>query len=655
MLAAATLFGSMLPETNQKTELAVETETGEIKGKITNKATGDPIAFANIAAEDALGNTVAGTTSDMVGNYSIKSIKAGTYNITASFVGYRKITIEKVSVTAGSTTRLNIKMEAENIQLDAVEVTEHKTPVAANEEALSTRIISYDKTRTKKDSKRSYNRTTIQSGYAPAHYGNITGGTYYNQNFNTESYDHIIENDFKEVKVNPLSTFSIDVDAASYANVRRFINQGQTPPKDAVRIEEMINYFGYDYPQPDGEHPFEIYTEIANCPWNTSNKLVHIGIQGQKIETENLPSSNIVFLIDVSGSMQSYNKLPLLKKSFRLLVNQMRQKDRVAIVVYAGAAGLVLESTPGSQKDKILAAIDRLRAGGSTAGGAGIKLAYKVALENFIKEGNNRIVLATDGDFNIGASSNGDMVTLIEEKRKSGVFLTVLGYGMGNYKDSKMEQISNAGNGNYAYIDNIMEAKKVLVNEMGGTMFTIAKDVKIQIEFNPEKVASYKLIGYENRLLNEEDFNDDTKDAGELGSGHTVTALYEIVPVGAEEEVRPKVDPLRYQQNNVSEEMAFGNELMTVKFRYKHPKEEVSKLIVHHLMDEDNTLENTSENFKFSAAVAEFGLLLRGSKFKGNSSYAQVAQLARAGKGKDENGYRSEFIRLVEMNELASK
>ena len=364
-------------------------------------------------------------------------------------------------------------------------------------------------------------------------------------NFNTEDYDHIQENRFYEALKTPLSTFSIDVDAASYSNLRRFINNGQTPPADAVRIEEMINYFDYEYPQPEGGRPFEVVTELSACPWNGDNQLLLIGLQGKKMETGSLPPSNLVFLIDVSGSMQSMNKLPLLKSSLKMLVNQLRPEDRVAIAVYAGAAGLVLPPTPGSNRQKIIEALDRLEAGGSTAGAAGIKLAYETAREHYIKEGNNRVILATDGDFNIGTSSDGELVRLIEKERESGVFLTVLGFGMGNYKDNKMQKLANSGNGNHYYIDNINEGRNVLVNEFGGTLFTIAKDVKIQIEFNPVKVQGYRLIGYENRLLDKEDFNDDKKDAGELGSGHRVTALYEIIPVGVKSEYLASVDDLK--------------------------------------------------------------------------------------------------------------
>jgi Ca-activated chloride channel family protein len=467
------------------------------------------------------------------------------------------------------------------------------------------------------------------------------------ENFNTEDYDRIYENEFLSVTDNPLSTFSIDVDAASYSNVRRFINNSQLPPADAVRIEEMINYFSYDYPEPDGNDPFSINMEVSECPWNEENKLVHIGLQAKKISMENLPPSNIVFLIDVSGSMQSPNKLPLLKSAYKLLTNELRENDKVAIAVYAGAAGLVLPSTSGANKEKIISALEQLYAGGSTAGSAGIKLAYETAKENFIEGGNNRVILATDGDFNIGPSSDSELVRLIEEKREEGIFLTVLGFGMGNYKDSKMEKLADKGNGNYAYIDNILEAKKVLVNEFGGTLFTIAKDVKIQVEFNPAEVKGYRLVGYENRMLNKEDFNDDKKDAGELGSGHTVTALYEVIPPDSDYEF-PSVDDLKYQKENKPDLNYDDGELLTVKFRYKKPDENTSRLIVKVLENDDQDLDETSDNFRFSAAVAEFGMLLRDSKFKAQSSFESAKSLAKNSLGDDNFGYRLEFLQLVE-------
>ena len=464
--------------------------------------------------------------------------------------------------------------------------------------------------------------------------------------FNTEEYDRIYENRFKDASQNPLSTFSIDVDTASYSNARRFIRGNQMPPKDAVRIEEMINYFDYDYPQPRGEHPFSIITEISQCPWNPQNRLVHIGLQGKSLDYTHLKPSNLVFLIDSSGSMTPNNKLPLLKKAFRLLLDQLSHQDRVAIVTYAGSTGLVLPSTPASQKDRILSAMDNLSAGGSTAGGAGIKLAYKVAKDNLIEGGNNRVILATDGDFNVGVSSTGDLVRLIEEKREYGIFLTICGFGMGNYKDGRMEQISNAGNGHYFYIDNIREAEKVFGTDLRATLFTIAKDVKIQIEFNPAKVKAHRLIGYENRILAREDFNDDKKDAGELGAGHTVTALYEIIPAKSPASARTS-DPLKYQKTLPKTAAFDTNEIMTVKLRYKPPKENVSRLIERTVMHTDIALEESSTNFKFAAAVAGFGMLLRESEFKKDLTYRDVIALAKEAKGSDEMGYRTEFIGLV--------
>lgn len=472
--------------------------------------------------------------------------------------------------------------------------------------------------------------------------------------WNTEEYSRIYENPYLKVTENPLSTFSIDVDTAAYANVRRFISHHQSPPQDAVRIEELINYFSYDYPQPQAEDPFVIITEISECPWNSTHQLIHIGLQGKKVQKGNLPPSNLVFLIDVSGSMQPENKLPLLKKAFTMLVNELRPQDRIAVVVYAGAAGCVLDSTSGQQKNKILKIIDNLQAGGSTAGGEGIRLAYKIARENYSPDGNNRVILATDGDFNIGVSSTSELTRLVEEKREHGIFLTVLGFGMGNYKDSRMEQLADKGNGNYAYIDNILEAKKVLVNEFGGTLFTIAKDVKIQIEFNPLKVQAYRLIGYENRMLKKEEFNDDKKDAGELGSGHTVTALYEIIAAGVKEDL-PEVDSLKYQEVKIKDNPSQTKEIMTVKLRYKKPAEQQSKLIVLPVEDKTLLLKDTSDNFKFSAAVAQWGLLLRNSEYKGKADYENVIALAKVSKGEDPEGYRTEFIRLVQTSQLLNQ
>jgi Ca-activated chloride channel family protein len=585
------------------------TETRMITGTVTSAEDGSALPGVNVI----LKGTTVGTATNDKGKYSI-AVPASGGTLVFSFIG-----LQSKEVKIGTRSVIDISLSLDAAQLHEAVVTGY--PAKRNRGENKAMGMSYEMA-------------------APSH------DMYQQPQWNTEEYDGINENIFHDAVRNPLSTFSIDVDAASYSNVRRFINNGQRPPKDAVRIEEMINYFDYDYSQPTSEHPFNIITEISSAPWNAKRKLVHIGLQGKKIPTDNLPASNLVFLIDVSGSMDEPNKLPLLKTSFKMLVNQLREKDHVSIVVYAGAAGLVLEPTSGANKNKIIDALDRLEAGGSTAGGAGIKLAYAVAKQHFKPEGNNRVILATDGDFNIGASSNGEMERLIEEKRKDGIFLTVLGFGMGNYKDSKMETLADKGNGNYAYIDNIIEAKKVLVNEFGGTLFTIAKDVKLQIEFNPAKVKAYRLIGYENRMLKNEDFNNDKKDAGDLGSGHTVTALYEIIPVGVESEFY-KIDELKYQTTKIEHTAQRSEELMTVKFRYKNPDKEVSKLIVHPLVDKQVPLAKTSDNFRWSASVAAFGMLLRESEYCKNFSFDQVVSLAQGSKGEDVEGYRIEFIKMV--------
>jgi Ca-activated chloride channel homolog len=604
-----------------------------IVGKVTSADDGSSLPGVNVV----LKGTTKGSVTDAQGNYLIHvPAKGGT--LVFSFVGYK--TYETV---IGISNRIDAVMSLDIQQLSEVVVTGYGIQRGLQGKVAGIRIRGAS-TLNKRDMP------------APAIYGSRSYEEYETrQKHNTEEYDGITENIFHDPLKNPLSTFSIDVDAASYSNIRRFITGGQRPPKDAVRIEEMINYFDYEYAQPKGDDPFSINTEISTAPWNSKHKLVHIGLQGKNIPKENLPPSNLVFLIDVSGSMSDENKLPLLKTSFKMLVEQLREQDRIAIVVYAGAAGLVLPSTSGAEKKTIIDALDKLEAGGSTAGGAGIKLAYAIAKENFQKEGNNRVILATDGDFNVGESSNGGMERLIEEKREEGVFLTALGFGMGNYKDSKMETLADKGNGNYFYIDSILEAQKALVNEFGGTLFTIAKDVKLQIEFNPARVKAYRLIGYENRLLRDEDFNDDKKDAGELGSGHSVTALYEIIPTGVESEFW-KVDDLKYQKTKVENTASASKEIMTVKFRYKKPTGSVSKLIVHPLLDENITIAKTSDNFRWSAAVAGLGMLLRDSEYVKDFKFEDVLQLAQNARGKDENGYRVEFINMVKsLNMLAAR
>jgi Ca-activated chloride channel family protein len=464
---------------------------------------------------------------------------------------------------------------------------------------------------------------------------------------NTESYSAIDEAPFQSPSKTPLSTFSIDVDTASYSNARRMITNGQIPHKDSIRIEELLNYFSYGYPQPENNAPFSVNTDVTQAPWNLQHKLVRIGLKGKQLQE--VPPSNLVFLIDVSGSMNSPNRLPLVQRSLCLLTQQLTNNDRVTLVVYAGNAGMVLPPTSGDRKAEIFDAIDRLRAGGSTAGGAGIELAYKEAQKSFIKGGNNRVILATDGDFNVGASSDAEMIRLIESHRDKGIFLTVLGFGMNNYKDSKLEQLADRGNGNYAYIDTYNEAKKVLGTDLRGTLFTIAKDVKIQVEFNPNNVQAYRLIGYENRALKDQDFNDDRKDAGEIGAGHSVTALYEIIPPGITPNVKlSTVDDLKYQTPKAATTFSNSNELMQVKLRYKQPTGDTSALISQTIANQMTPIDHASMDTKFASAVAMFGLLLRDSEYKGTVSIQEILKLAKQSKGADSEGYRQEFIQLVE-------
>ncbi len=600
--------------------------------------------------------TVTGTVTDAAGNPLpgvLVKAKPGSATAYTGNNGFYRITPEDKSLTLvfslqGYTT-VTEKIAARNL----INIVMNPSPVPEKD------VIKHKLEEQSRMESKSMGMA-VASPYAMMTYDAGKAFTGRRDNFNTEGYASVNENGFKSVMNNPLSTFSIDVDNASYSNIRRYINMGQFPPADAVRIEEMINYFKFDYPEPDGEHPFSVYTELAVCPWDRNHHLLHVGLKAKSIDKTKLPPSNIVFLLDVSGSMSSPNKLPLLKSAFGLLVNELRPVDKVAIVVYAGAAGLVLESTPGNMKEKIMAAIDNLEAGGSTAGGEGLRLAYSVAQKNFIKGGNNRIILATDGDFNVGESSNGGMERLVEEKREEGVCITVLGFGMGNIKDDKMEIIADKGNGNYSYIDNLQEARKVLVREFGGTLFTLAKDVKFQIEFNPLKIKSYRLIGYENRLLADEDFNDDRKDAGEMGAGHNVTALYELVPAGADEKV-PSVDPLKYQKRDEIKTgtSSYSGEYLTIKIRYKKADGNTSMLLDKAVSGRVKGSVEATDNLMFAAAVAEFGMLLRNSEFKGTSTFESAEALARNSRGSDDDGYRAEMIRLIatarEMKILAEK
>lgn len=584
----------------------VNAETFIVKGKVTDATDGSGIIGCTIQVK----GTTRGTLSNVDGEYTIRADKGE--KLVFSYIGYEKQEAEVKS------DRLDIRLKANSLMLEECVVVGYGTQ---KKESLCG-AVAY---------------------VTPS----AMVSRMYTDDMNAEEYKEITENNFKTVSESPLSTFSIDVDAASYSNMRRYINKGELPPADAIRTEELINYFSYDYPQPTGNDPVRITTEAGACPWNAKHRLVRIGLKAKEIPTDKLPVSNLVFLIDVSGSMYGPQRLGLVQSSLKLLVNNLRDEDRVAIVVYSGSAGEKLPSTSGSDKQKIREAIDELTAEGSTAGGAGIKLAYKIAKQNFVKGGNNRIILCTDGDFNVGVSSNEGLEKLIEQERKSGIFLTVLGYGMGNYKDSKMQVLAEKGNGNHAYIDNLQEANRVLVNEFGATMYTVAKDVKLQIEFNPSQVQAYRLIGYESRLLKDEDFNNDAKDAGEMGAGHTVTAFYEIVPAGIKSDFIGKVDDLKYQKTKPVSVAANGSkELLTVKLRYKAPDGNISKKIEQSLIDDKK--EKVSSDFRFASAVAMFGQLLRDSDFKGNATYDKVISLAKTSLDNDEKGYRREFIRLVE-------
>lgn len=491
-----------------------------------------------------------------------------------------------------------------------------------------------------------------QSGNAPTHESFQLNALVEETPPSNESYAQRIDNTFVSVGKDPLSTFSIDVDTASYANVRRFLNQNTLPPRDAVRVEELINYFPYNDPPPTGDVPFSVRVEVAGCPWNPEHRLARIGLLGRPIANDRRPASNLVFLVDVSGSMLSPDKLPLLKAGLQSLVEQLGENDRVAIVVYAGASGLVLPSTSCIRKAEILSAIEQLQAGGSTNGGAGIQLAYDTATANFIKGGTNRVILATDGDFNVGITSGDELTKLIQAKAKSGVFLSVLGFGQGNLKDSTMESLADKGNGNYAYIDSIKEAEKVLVQQMGATLVTIAKDVKIQVEFNPAKVGAYRLIGYENRMLANRDFRDDKKDAGEIGAGHHVTALYELVPPGKEDKVLDNA-PLKYQESK--SHAVPSNESLTVRLRFKQPDADKSVEIEEGVIDRGASYGEASNDLKFATSVAGFAMLLRQSETKGSLTYAGVLELAQSSIGSDEGGYRKEFVDLVRKAQVLAR
>lgn len=643
-----------------------------LSGKVTDSKSGEVLIFATVKVFQA-GKFIQGTETDIDGNYFFSAPPVGLIDIEVQYVGYEAIMIKNFEIKPGKDHRLDFKMNIDNNILNEVQIVAYKVPLVEIDNTSQGTTITAEKIRTLPTKSVDAITTTVagvssSTGAEISVRGSRSNETVYfldgvrvngnlipqseisNNTPNTESYTKINENQFKFVTDEPLSTFALDVDRAAYSNVRRMLNYGQLPPADAVRIEEMINYFQYNYPAPKDKDIIGVTTNFTDCPWNKELKLLHVGVQSKKMDVKKMPLSNIVFLIDVSGSMSDDNKLPLVIASCKILLEQLRPDDKVAIVTYAGHAGVALQSTKASEKAKIIAALDGLESGGSTAGAQGIITAYQIAKENFITKGNNRVILATDGDFNVGISDNQSLEKLIEEKRSTGIFLSVLGYGMGNYQDDKMQILADKGNGNHAYIDNMQEANKVLHNEFGGTMYTIAKDVKFQIEFNPATVSYYRLVGYENRMLNKEDFNNDAKDGGELGLGHQMTAIYEIGTTASAADGILSVDPLKYQSNS-NKDKNLGNldELATIKFRYKEPDADKSKKWEQVIK---NTLVSQSElndDVRFAIAVAYGGLLLRDGQTLSSKSFAPMIDMATAAKGKDDDGYRNEFIKLMRV------
>ena len=679
--------------------------TSVLQGTVTEKSTGEALIGASVKiSQNAV--MIRGAVTDYEGKYRVQ-LEPGTYDIEISYTGFAPTKIAGVQVLEGRLNQLDCAMDDTQL-LQTVDIVAYKIPIIQNDFTSSGLTLTSEEIRSmptgkssaKKEGKRkrkntqsapktsqnggqvniksakgNSTNTSIDGGQINIKGARSTGTNYYIDGVRVqgapppvqdgskqkkkiatlhdespENYDQIIENQFIKSKGNATSTFSIDVDGASYANARRFLNSGQLPPRDAVRIEEFVNYFDYQYPQPSDGKPFAVHTELVKCPWNSEHQLLSVNLQGREIETGQLPASNFVFLVDVSGSMNEPNKLPLVQSSLMLLTDYLRPHDRVALVVYAGAAGLVLPSTPGNQKEKIKDAIKSLGAGGSTAGAAGIQLAYQTARENFAVGGNNRVILCTDGDFNVGISDNASLVQLIENERQTGIYLSILGFGMGNYQDSKMQQLADKGNGNHAYIDQLAEAKKVLISEFGGTLFAIAKDVKIQIEFNSDKVAAYRLIGYENRLLAREDFDDDTKDAGELGAGHRVTALYEIIPAGQNVPIASETGVFTYEKTKP----ATGSknaDLLTLKLRFKQPKVGARSELIKTVVP-DKESEIMSENLSLAAAAASFGLVLRHSAYKGDATFESALLLARASLANDPSGYRAELCELIQRAQI---
>lgn len=599
-----------------------------VTGKILGLNSNAPLAGAHILVDD----TKQGTVSEEDGSFKIEL-----------FYGEKSITIvhpnyEQQKILIHQDTSVQVILHPLTLGFDTIATFD---PVAYEEKlAVVAAEIPYRRSNQAVE--------IVRHDLNPYRSGTFQQGIHQQEEppyFNTEEYRTTAEQTPQTPWDAPFSTFSIDVDQASYSNVRRFLNNDEQPPKGSIRVEEMINYFDYAYPRPTDGLPFNTITEVSDCPWNKELKLLHIGIQGEEIPMEQTPANNLVFLLDVSGSMNESNKLPLVKQAFGLLVEQLRPQDQVSIVVYAGAAGLVLPPTSGEQKDTILNALDRLKAGGSTAGGEGIKLAYETAHSSFLKEGNNRVIIATDGDFNIGQSSESALEEQISKEAGQGIFLSVLGFGMGNLKDNKLETLSNRGDGNYAYIDNLPEARKVFINSLTGTLYTIAKDVKIQVEFNPALVKSYRLVGYENRKLEKMDFDDDKKDAGELGAGHSVTALYELELYSRPIKKAPGEASI-YQRQIVTKKASNRKELGMLYLRFKEPKAEKSKLLSMPIQSQAKALEVSSPSFRFAASVAGFGLLLKESSYA-DWSYKEIAQLASTATGEDQLGYRQEFLTLV--------
>lgn len=654
LFAAAIAVGAVGIADQRDTSVWAQTATGGITGVITDKATGEPMPGVTVVATSpALPGTQTAIT-DENGMYVITGLPPGEYTIT---LYYLDLTVERkgIFVKPGVKAPVFYKLDASKT---AGEVITIRDTVPTIDPTSTTQGITIDTNYTKNipvPGRTFQGVLNVAPGsQAPlpppppprgAAAGSQADGA--GKDHDTEAYARIEDNPFHRVSAAPLSTFSVDVDTASYANARRFLRDGTLPPQDAVRVEEMINYFRYDYPAPTGKNPFSVHTEVGPSPWNPAFKLVRVALQTQAIADANVPARNLTFLLDVSGSMEAENKLPLLIQAMGLLVDQLRPQDRIAIVVYAGSTGVVLKSTPGSKKIEIKAALATLSADGSTNGAAGIQLAYQQARTNFIAKGINRVILCTDGDFNVGLTSEGALTRLIEDERKNNVFLTVLGFGMGNLKDSTMEKLADKGNGNYAYIDSIEEARKVLVKEAGATLVTVAKDVKLQVEFNPQTVAGYRLIGYENRLLADQDFNDDKKDAGEVGAGHAVTALYELVPAGVPVPA-PKIDKLRYTTPPAATGQASA-ELMTVKVRYKPPMGTTSQLFAQPIRNSSATLDQTSVDFRWAAAVAGYGMLLHESPERGSLTWLQVKAIAKGALGADTEGYRKEMLELVDI------